>query len=263
MVLQRKEQQDDELSNLFEKNMNFSNVQLNTGGSSLSSPASALGYSSSQHYHHSAHAAPKTLEDDHMALQHGLTTDAYKMLISHHIDPIYLPAEERDHFQSAGPKQREKLVGLWRVGLPEVFQRKVMDDWQQKRPEGEGELTGFSNRQENAHSSVSPPTNVMSENTVAKEQTLVEPYMESGYEYLASRDYSRDAEKVKAHEQTYDPLGPAVGYQQALDPAFAGREWWRDFVHEQPMELQYGMFEQMSQYSPSVPKEAREDEEML
>ena len=72
-----------------------------------------------------------------------------------------------------------------------------------------------------------------------------EPYVRSGYELLAERDYKRQAAPSPGKEM-YNPLGTAVGYRHAVDPAFTGREWWRNFVDRQPTEFQYGTLEQIN-----------------
>jgi hypothetical protein len=100
-----------------------------------------------------------------------------------------------------------------------------------------------------------------------------EPYIRSGYEALAERDYNKQAQaQVEIPpKDTYSPMGSAmkVEYQQAFDPAFQGREWWRHSLVHQEMENQYGMFDMMNQFRPGTEGigleyvQQDQDEEML
>lgn len=94
-------------------------------------------------------------------------------------------------------------------------------------------------------------TNTAGQQTI--ESQSVEPYMKSGYEVLAERDYN-----AQVHYMAKDTYNP-VGNKPAFDPCFSGREWWRDFVGEQPMEFQYGMLDHFRE----VEARKNEDEEML
>ncbi|KAJ2969539.1 hypothetical protein NUW58_g9966 [Xylaria curta] len=77
----------------------------------------------------------------------------------------------------------------------------------------------------------------------------VEPYMMSGYEMLARREYEESAKRQLQEEtshpkEVYSHFGSAVGggnYRLATDPAYAN-DW---FYRQQAMENQYGAYQQM------------------
>jgi hypothetical protein len=79
-----------------------------------------------------------------------------------------------------------------------------------------------------------------------------EPYMKSGYEYLAERDYNRQAQSG---------AGAGPPYPSAFDPAFSSKEWWRDF--SQPIEFQYGMFQQLSERRGTENEPPPNDDEQM
>ncbi len=77
----------------------------------------------------------------------------------------------------------------------------------------------------------------------------VEPYMMSGYEMLARREYEESVkrqlqEDMSGPKEVYNQFGSAVGgcnYRLATDPAYAN-----DWSHQQQaMENQYGAYQQM------------------
>jgi len=77
-----------------------------------------------------------------------------------------------------------------------------------------------------------------------------EPYMASGYEYLARREYEASAQQQQPVQNVYSHFGSAVGghtYNQATDPVYniipnSGPEW--EQRQQQAMENQYGAFQQ-------------------
>jgi hypothetical protein len=83
----------------------------------------------------------------------------------------------------------------------------------------------------------------------------VEPYMMSGYEMLAQREYEESAkrqlqEEMARPKEVYNHFGSAVGgaggggnYCLATDPVYDNdNDWARQ---QQAMENQYGAFQQM------------------
>jgi len=73
-------------------------------------------------------------------------------------------------------------------------------------------------------------------------QQYAEPYMASGYEALAQRDYELSGRKSY---QTSLPSEPTTGapYRLASDPIYESKRWW-EHTNPQPMERQHGAFEQ-------------------
>lgn len=101
-----------------------------------------------------------------------------------------------------------------------------------------------------------------------------EPYMTSGYEQLAQREYEQSQGRPK---DIYSHFGTAVGgpsYSHSTDPVYknvgenVGGDWEQLLQHRQmAMENQYGAFEQTFQHNTEGVAVAmsghHEDEEML
>jgi len=100
-------------------------------------------------------------------------------------------------------------------------------------------------------------------------------FTESGYEYLAQRDYERSAAPSK---DIYSHFGSAVGgpvYNHSTDPVYKTNEDIHKFPNvggdwvalmqqrQQAMENQYGAFQQFHQDGVAVAGSQGEDEEML
>ena len=97
---------------------------------------------------------------------------------------------------------------------------------------------------------------------------MVQPDIDSGYELLAQREYDQQQQPENGAKETYQPLGSSVGtYNRALDPVFRGKGWWNVDEGQQPMEHQYGMFDQINQFGTpihtTINLDRHEDEEML
>jgi len=99
--------------------------------------------------------------------------------------------------------------------------------------------------------------------------TTLWSHIKSGYELLAQRDYDDQLCPGHINVMTTSPnntTGIAQDYHQATDPVFQSQGWWQ-VQPEQPMEHQYGMFDQMNQYRAPMTAAAgghgQEDEDML
>jgi hypothetical protein len=108
--------------------------------------------------------------------------------------------------------------------------------------------------------------------------THAEPYMASGYELLAAREYENSATPIK---DSYSPFGTAVvasNYSHATDPVYntiddihrypnVGGDWQRlveqkrAVERQQAMENQYGAYQQ--NFSHNACAQRGDDEEML
>lgn len=83
------------------------------------------------------------------------------------------------------------------------------------------------------------------ENSDEDGHQYAEPYMISGYEVLARRDYELSAQKDNATSRRNEPTTGAP-YRLASDPIYQSQRWW-EYANPQPMEHQYGAFELMNQ----------------
>ena len=265
--------------------MNFSNVQERM---QEQQPQEApITYSISQHYHHSAHITSNDIhKDQSQSLAPTYTSaaqDKAKQLLSQRgIDPSSLLPSQVLLFQLAAPDQQSRLVELWRISPPEYthYGKEELADqigaWQHTSLEQEEEMARLRYERNAAHSNTKDVPEETGQGSGRQEDKLafvegdhlaMEPYIRSGYEILAERDYNHQA---ATGSNTGDKLllsGPGCEnhYSQAADPAFNSKGWW-EVYSEQPMEHQYGRFDQMSQFRATTQEAGgpygQEDEEM-
>ena len=246
---------------MFNQNMSLSTPIPRS--SKAESPSQAS-YSISQHYHHSAHIPAKiaTAEDYQSThSQNPSSPDTKALLTEHNVDPSLLLTPQLRLFEQALPEQRNRLIELWRIAPPERTRGDNSANWR---------ATTLAQEEDEARARYERKINdavrtlekdVDMQEKIIEHSEVVEPYMKSGYEILAERDYNRQANKPYSMKESYSPLGSAVGHPHALDPAFSSKEWWHAFIDRQPMEFQYGMLDQMNQFRPMEENEP-EDEEM-
>ena len=248
----------DDLTSMFNKSMNFSasRAQNQATHDARPPPTPTANFSISQHYHHSAHQVPLAENIEEASSEEKIIGSYTVALLSdHNIDPYKLSPSQVKLFESASPEQRERLIQLWQISGPQSEQLHG-----ETSIEKEEERARYRYEQMTAAAASSQDMEMLEEKP--GELRSAEPYVKSGYEILAERDYNLQAQTQQPRKVSYSPLGTAVGLPHALDPAFSSREWWRDFVGDQPMEFQYGMFEHMSHYQHQA-GEGKEDSEML
>ena len=241
----------DELASIFNQTMNLSQPPIKAPSPQLSRPPSTptANFSISQHYHHSAHLVPTVQSLDQPTFESGLTeADIEGILIQHNLNRSLLSSSQLDLFGNANPEQRDRLIELWSISPPEVS-----NSIGHTTLEKEIELARKRYDRRSANET-------MGNTKLEEEKPAVEPYIKSGYEMLAERDYH---DQVASEKLSNNPPGIGIGVPHALDPAFSSREWWRDFVGEQPMELQYGMLEHLHNYQAQQPVGGQEDTEMM
>ena len=177
----------------------------------------------SQHYHHSAHQlAP---EDTIASTQVGISdSEAIEILDRHGIEAIHLSFSQATLFKKADDSQRNRLIELWRISPPQP------SDWQASSGPRETCLDMEESLARQRYES-------NQKNSDVDIGVGAEPYIKTGYESVP--------------DVTYSPLGSAVGELKAPTGQTHGAEWWRDFMSNQPMDLQYGMLSYMS-YQPST-----------
>ena len=255
-----------ELASLFSRNLNIATSTpegLSTTEGLKRQTGSPVTYNISQHYHHSAHVVPskassQTSDAGPETLPSSSTQESVQYTIfQHNIDPSRLSSSQLVLLEQAGPEERARLLGLWRLtpletsyfGLHELDH----DDDVETRMEEDcgGSLTATSG---------------------GEPKQVAEPYIMSGYERLAQRDYEQQANHVYnplGLSKSYSPLISPMGgqYNRATDPIYGSKEWWNHSMSHQPMEHQYGMFDQMNQSQHQQPNfvgiHGLEDEEML
>jgi hypothetical protein len=188
---------------------------------------------------------------------HLTDQEVFDALVRHGIDPHALLPAQVALFRHAGGEQRLRLLELWRISPPggayDLY--KQQESWAETSVEREEEMARLrherarearewlgggpprapqqQHQQQQPASDLDPaelradamgldvpvegvpvrPASAPGQRT----STGAEPYMLSGYEMLARRDYEA---------QQYTPLGESKRYNQATDPAFMGGGAW-------------------------------------
>ena len=297
----------EDLASLFSRNLSLHNPPYVAPKEEPVQEEPTYTYSITQHYHHSAHLAKQ------QASRHAseppqtdqLTTEI--ILSRHGVDASSLFPSQVDLFKSADASQQMRLIELWRICPPNNGGHTLSRDlWNGPATSFEQEEAMAKSRYERQmieermsrtggdQAPLDNPEDTMSEDSTRQPMTPIqggdgrwlgaantqapEPYIVSGYESLAQRDYERSAHRPS--KDVYSHFGTAVGgqrYNQATDPVYnkvsdihthpnVGGDWDRLLMQRQmAMENQYGAFEQ-SQYGTEgviMGEHAGEDEEML
>ena len=213
----------EDLAALFDRQMNMGTIEA-PESPEPPSPASSSGpspimYSITQHYHHSSHVARQASEPrqpppgTHSAPM-GMTTN--DILRNHTIDPLTLSPAQIELFERAIPEQKSRLIQMWQI-CPE------------RGPTAPAPQAASANMEDHDMNDMAQEDD--------SEQQYAEPYMLSGYEILAQRDYELSTRKAE----------PTTGslYKLASDPIYQSQRWW-EHTDPQPMEHQYCAFESAS-----------------
>lgn len=219
----------------------------------------------SQHYTHTHHI-PRSVSEP-PPKTHIEPSNLESVLLRNSIDPSFLFPSQLDLFQNADDDQRLRLLELWRISPP---------TGRQGYPEG----TDYSMSRQLYDW---PPTSLAQEETMARlryegnqgatsdqehiqqqtDQTSMlpasppsqsaEPYMTSGYELMAQREYEHSAQSAD------NPRGESGKYNHATDPVYNGGLWQKNVGSVSDMENQYGAYALAREYNmPSYG-----DEEMV
>lgn len=226
--------------------------------------ASPIVYSST-HYTHSSHVVPQRPVTA-PARTHIDVADLQNIFLNNSIDPSLLFPSQVDLFQNADDSQRLRLLELWRISLPhgrpgspDDIQYNVSQqlyDWPPTSLAQEEAMAKLryehimaekaqsehilSHEEALAHS-MSPK----SESAAVKETRVflastsenAEPYMASGYDMLAKREYEASAEAA---------LRESHRYNQATDPVYNSPGKNMGSIME--MENRYGAFAHARDY---------------
>ncbi|KAI1638410.1 hypothetical protein F4809DRAFT_252098 [Biscogniauxia mediterranea] len=298
----------DELAALFSRNMTFQQLQPQPQAQEPTPEPEeepVITYSISQHYHHSAHIARQE-DDDDMAVPpqprpsseppQSQEPPAEQILRHHGVDPAALSAAQLQLFKTADDGQKQRLVELWRIcppaapvpAAPAVLalssttleQEELLAQlrYEQRLLEAEEQQQQQQQQQGDMMMSLdgTPLTPVQTAEgrwavvAVSSSPYYGEPYMLSGYEELARRDYDESARRQYDEEEAAAAAVAAhppkdvyshFGYRPATDPVYGGNAWALHQLQQQQqqqqkqqqqqqqqeaMENQYGAFQQMS-----------------
>ncbi len=239
----------EDLAALFSKNLTLDSAPIPSR--EPEEQPSKLGYSISQHYHHSAHVVRQDPDPAQPPLQRPAseppqleypTADA--ILASHGIDHSVLSSSQLELFKTADDFQKVRLIQLWQISPPTNSIDNPALAWSSTTLEQEEMLAQkrFEEKElrEQAASSAAMsldgtpvPVPFQAGDGRWLPQSYMEPYMVSGYEELARRDYPQSS------------LGPRP-YRPATDPVFKTTNNGGDphQHHQQAMEMEnsYGAF---------------------
>jgi hypothetical protein len=309
------ERQQEELTNLFSRNLSLHNntftepLRPQAPIHQTTKPEEAITYSITQHYHHSAHLAQKPSRP---ASDSGVTDQkTTEIILSRHgVDVATLFPSQIELFKTADPTQQMRLVELWRISPPNYgghalaqdlgtwpatsfkqeeamaklrYERQMLDERASRTQLAEDHqqhLDGAEDMMSDGEQSNAPMTPIQGgdgrwygSNDIGHEP---EPYMVSGYEMLAQKEYDLSARQPS--KDVYSHFGTAVGgptYNQSTDPVYKSigdihqhsciSEDWvhRSQQQQQAIENQYGAFAQNQQYGSGVMIGGFEDDEML
>ncbi|KAL5345583.1 hypothetical protein ACLOAV_009337 [Pseudogymnoascus australis] len=255
----------EELSALFSRTLSFqAPAPPSAPIHQTTPPTEAITYSITQHYHHSSHVAAP-------APAPAPTTDAHTtsiILSRHGVDAASLFPSQLALFQSADPAQQMRLVELWRISPPTYGGHALaaeQPEWpatsvalEEEMAQKRYERAMMEERAARHNSSVegettnTPLTPILGGDS--RGGSGAEPYMASGYEALAAREYEISAAAAQPAKDAYSHFGTAIGgaqqvaYSRATDPVYAGGAdgWATRSEQEQrrAMEDAYGGFVQ-------------------
>jgi hypothetical protein len=255
--------QQDELAQLFAANMHLSQNAPQQMQLPQPEPVpqqkeqeapKAIVYASS-HYTHSHHVVPTRSASEPALRTHIELSELGAILLRNSINPEMLFPSQVELFQNADDDQRLRLLELWRISPPQG---------RQGYPEG-------SEYNMSRQLYDWPPTSLAQEEAMAKlryekcqqeEQKarelstspqVAEPYMMSGYDMLAKREYEQSAKEPS--------------YNQATDPVYNNSNssssglWQKDVGSMSDMENNYGAYAYAREYGFQQPMYG--DEEMV
>lgn len=268
----------DELIALLNQHLSFQPQQQHTSNQPEPAPAPAPAEEpfiySSCHYTHSAHIKPTPPRPASEPPQSELLT-VELVLSQNGVDPSALyPPSQIDLFRTADEAQQLRLVELWRICPPEyshnvahsIAHNATSMEQEESSAKMRYERQMMEERLSRTGGDQAMDSDGMSDVSTNQPLTPIqgsdgrwgalhaEPYMASGYEALAAREYAHSAALSSSPQDTYSHFGSAVGgnkYVQATDPVYAnvGGDWEamvreRQRINQQSMENQYGAYQQ-------------------
>ncbi|KAH7072622.1 hypothetical protein BKA63DRAFT_491993 [Paraphoma chrysanthemicola] len=226
----------------------------------------------SQHYTHSHHVAPALSVSEPPVKTHIEPSDLEAVLLRNSIDPSLLFPSQIDLFQNADDDQRLRLLELWRISPPSGRQgypagtdyniSRQLYDWPPTSLAQEEamaklryeRLEAEKAQQEHITQHQQELDQSMAANGLSTSPTTqtAEPYMSSGYEMMARREYEQSAQTEKSLKETNR-------YNQATDPVYNAGLWQKNVGSVLDMENQYGAYAYAREYG----MQPHADEEMV
>ncbi|PBP25840.1 hypothetical protein BUE80_DR003228, partial [Diplocarpon rosae] len=258
-------------------------------------------YSISRHYHHSSHVVAQQPSRPASEPPQTDQLTAEIMLGRHGVDVMTLFPSQIDLFKTADASQQMRLIELWRISPPNYGGHALAQDlgnWpatsfqqeeamaklryerqmlEERMSRAGGDVQGMDGAEDTmSDASTTAPLTPIQGGDSRWSNAEAEPYMQSGYEVLAHREYEKSGKST----DIYSHCGSAVGasmYKPATDPVYnniqelhtypnAGGDWAALLEkRQQTMENQYGAYDQHLHHNVGGVTVAGycEDEEML
>lgn len=215
----------------------------------------------SQHYTHSHHVAPTRSVSEPPVKTHIEPNDLEAVLLRNSIDPSLLFPSQIDLFQNADDDQRLRLLELWRISPPAGRQGYPSgSDYNMSRQLYDWPPTSLAQEEAMAKLRYERMEEQSAQQQQSREQShaspsyqTAEPYMASGYELMARREYEKSA-------QAEAPLKETIKYNHATDPVYNGGLWQKNVGSTLDMENQYGAYAYARDYGMQA---SHGDEEMV
>lgn len=230
----------EELAMLFARNLSLHNPPPPAPVEEPKQAEPTYTYSISQHYTHSAHVVKQPARPASEPPQTDqLTVDI--ILARHGVDSSSLYPSQIELFKTADASQQMRLIELWRICPPynggqaltqdlwtgptslEQEESMARSRYEQQMLEERMSRTQDSSMDDDTMSDDSshvPLTPIQGGDARWNHAEQVEPYMASGYELLAAREYEQSSGPSK---DIYSHFGSAVGgpqYKQSMDPVY-------------------------------------------
>jgi hypothetical protein len=242
----------EELVNLFSRNLSFNPYVAPVAEPSHSE--TPIIYSITQHYHHSAHIAAQqpARPASEPSQTDQLTTEI--ILSRHGVDVASLSPAQITLFKTADVGQQMRLVQLWQMykdtPTPTIsqdlsnhqstsfeqeeaiakfrYERLILEE-RMSRTGGDQGMDMDDTMSEESSATPMPMTPIQGGDGRWAGLHVAEPYMSSGYEDLARREYEQSAKQSK---DMYSHFGTAVGstYNHSTDPIYKRI----DDIHKHP-----------------------------
>ncbi|EEP82960.1 predicted protein [Uncinocarpus reesii 1704] len=225
---------------------------LNPSDSPMLSDPPPIAYSITQHYHHSSHQAmdsqrPKldvqrTPVQARPSIMENMPPN--EILARHNINPGTLLPSQLTLFEQADIDQKARLLELWQIS-PSTF-----GNISSLQASNSAVTSAAHNQGCNKYDATNETPDFQSDITMDEDSAdsydmhHAEPYVVSGYEVLARREY--DASAQPQSELSVLPINPPTDvYKASTDPAYKKEDWWQS---SEPVEHQYGAFEMKNYY---------------
>jgi len=211
----------------------------------------AIVYASS-HYTHSHHVVPTRSASEPPARTHIEMSELGSILLRNSVNPELLFPSQVELFQNADDDQRLRLLELWRISPPQGRQGyPAGTDYNMSRQLYDWPPTSLAQEESMAKLRYEKSQQDQQTQELSTSPPAAEPYMASGYDLLAKREYEQSA-KEASYNQATDPVYNSTG---------SNGLWQKEAGSISEMENNYGAYAYAREYGFQQPLYA--DEEMV